>query len=75
MSDDNGEIKNSEEAEEKETTEPTRDRCSFCDRQIDMTRVMVKGDSAAICDVCVAGAAQIVKRVIAQKRTALRDQI
>ncbi len=49
--------------------------CSFCGRSIELTRVMVKGKDVAICDVCVAGAAQIIKRAMAQKRTALGRRI
>ncbi|MDP8239935.1 MAG: ATP-dependent Clp protease ATP-binding subunit ClpX [Candidatus Hatepunaea meridiana] len=52
----------------------TPEMCSFCGRDIELTRVLVKGKDVAICDVCVAGAEQIVKRAIAQKRTALRRQ-
>ena len=56
-------------------TELGPDRCSFCGRPIELTRVLVKGSDVAICDVCVAGAEQIVKRAIAQKQTALRRRI
>ncbi len=49
--------------------------CSFCGRPIELTRVMVKGRDVAICDVCVTGAGQIVKRAMAQKRTALGRRI
>ncbi|MFN3821618.1 MAG: ClpX C4-type zinc finger protein, partial [bacterium] len=50
----------------------TLDRCSFCGRSIDMTRVMVKGPFASICDVCVQNASQVVKMAIAHKRTVRR---
>ncbi len=49
--------------------------CSFCGRPIELTRVMVKGKDVAICDVCITGAGQIVKRAMAQKRTALGRRI
>jgi len=51
------------------------ERCSFCGRPIELTRVLVKGQEVAICDVCVAGASQIVRRAVAQKRTALRHRM
>lgn len=75
MSDDKSGIETPDGSDPKDQPEAPIERCSFCDRRIDMTRVMVKGDTAAICDVCIAGAGQIVKRALAQKRTALRDQI
>ena len=56
-------------------TVPAVENCSFCGRTVDMTRVLVRGRGAAICDVCIAGAANVVKRTIAQKRTALRTRI
>ncbi|MBM3329830.1 MAG: ATP-dependent Clp protease ATP-binding subunit ClpX [Calditrichaeota bacterium] len=48
------------------------ERCSFCGRQIELTKVLVKGPGAAICDVCVANAQQVVKLAVAQKRSLKR---
>ncbi len=49
--------------------------CSFCGRQIDYTRVLVKGAKSAICDICVVNASQVVKLAIANNRTTLKDGI
>ena len=51
------------------------DRCSFCGKSIQNTRVLVKGGNVAICDVCVAGASTVVKKALAQKRMALRESM
>jgi len=40
------------------------EKCSFCERPIELTRVLI-GVNAKICDVCVAGAVQVVNRTIA----------
>ena len=48
------------------------ERCSFCGRTIELTKVLVRGPHVAICDICVAGATQVVKLAIAQKRTLKR---
>lgn len=45
-------------------TELPPEKCSFCDRPIELTRVLI-GVDAKICDVCVAGAMQVVNRTIA----------
>ena len=55
--------------------EQSTERCSFCGRPIDLTRVLVKGRDVAICDVCIAGAGQIVRRTVAQKRSSLRQRM
>ncbi len=49
--------------------------CSFCRRQIDLTRVLVKGPESAICDICVENASHVVKLAMAQNRTTLKDNI
>ena len=49
--------------------------CSFCGRQIELTRVLVKGPDTAICDICVTNASQVVRLALAQKRTALPADI
>ena len=73
MSDD---AKNSPPGEiDGDSPDVTSDLCSFCGRPVELTRVLVKGRDVAICDVCIAGAGQIVKRAAAQKRTALRRRI
>lgn len=46
-------------------------RCSFCGRAIEMTRVLIKGPDSAICDVCVANASQVVKLAAAQRKSSL----
>ncbi len=51
------------------------DKCAFCNRNIDLTRVMVKGKEASICDICVANASDVVKRALSDKRASLRDNI
>ncbi len=51
------------------------DKCSFCGRDIDLTRVMVKGQKSSICDVCVKNAGDVVKRALSEKRTTLRENI
>ena len=62
--------------ETTDISEPVEaERCSFCGRPIELTRVLVKGREVAICDVCVAGAGQIVRRTVAQKRTILRQSM
>ncbi len=48
------------------------ERCSFCGRPIDLTKVLVRGPQSAICDICVANAAQVVKLAVAQKRSLKR---
>ncbi len=48
------------------------ERCSFCRRTIEQTRVIVKGPEAAICDICVANAAQVVRLAMAQKSVSLK---
>jgi len=48
------------------------ERCSFCGRPIELTKVLVKGPHSTICDICVANAVQVVKLAIAQKRTVKR---
>ena len=57
-----------------ETLDSTQapERCSFCGRQIDLTKVLVRGPQAAICDICVSNASQVVKLAVAQKRTVKR---
>ena len=66
---------NTPEQNEQENVTPP-ERCSFCGRQIELTRVMVKGpETAAICDICVANAIQVVKMAVAQKRTSLKSGI
>jgi len=55
--------------------DPLSEQCSFCGRPIELTRVLVKGNDVAICDVCVTGAGQIVRRAVAQKRTALKHRM
>lgn len=50
-------------------------KCSFCGRQIELTRVLVKGPGIAICDICVANASQVVRLAIAQKRSSLQEKI
>lgn len=60
---------------QSDMSEVLPERCSFCGRPIELTRVLVKGQEVAICDVCVAGASQIVRRAVAQKRTALRHRM
>jgi ATP-dependent Clp protease ATP-binding subunit ClpX len=55
-----------------ETKGAAPERCSFCGRPIDLTKVMVRGPQAAICDICVANATQVVKLAVAQKRTLRR---
>jgi len=49
--------------------------CSFCGRQIELTRVLVKGPDTAICDICVTNASQVVRLALAQKRTTLPSDI
>ncbi|MFH0765903.1 MAG: ATP-dependent Clp protease ATP-binding subunit ClpX [Calditrichota bacterium] len=51
------------------------ERCSFCGRSIELTKVLVKGPTSTICDICVSNAVQIVKMSTAQKRNALRKGI
>lgn len=56
----------------QDTNPPPLERCSFCGRPIDLTKVMVRGPKATICDVCVVNATQVVKLAVAQKRTLKR---
>jgi len=52
---------------------PPPKQCSFCGRQIELTRVLVKGPNIAICDICVANATQVIKLALAQKRVSLKE--
>lgn len=54
------------------TTSSPPERCSFCGRPIDLTKVLVRGPGATICDICVANATQVVKLAVAQKRSLKR---
>ena len=77
MSDDGRDVKPPEhpDGEPGSSEEIQPDQCSFCGRPIELTKVLVKGRDVSICDVCVAGAEQIVKRAVAQKRSALRGRM
>ncbi|MDP8228193.1 MAG: AAA family ATPase, partial [Candidatus Electryoneaceae bacterium] len=55
--------------ENDDTSKDPPEICSFCGRPINLTRVLVQGQTAAICDICVTGASHIIKRSLAQKLT------
>lgn len=66
----NGEVTNGSETKSNDIMQ-----CSFCGRNAELTRVLVKGPDTAICDICVANATQVVKLALAQKRTKLRGDL
>ncbi len=58
-----------------QSRKPPPKKCSFCGRNIELTRVLVRGPDSAICDVCVNNATQVVRLTLAQKRTSLQTRI